>query len=78
MKDERSDCYPNCELLREARQGSYRDDGRADGPEQCVYLAPEFHRVLRVVSAGLALNNTALNATIARRCATGMVEFDAM
>lgn len=78
MKNERSDCYPNCELLCEARQGSYRDDGRANGPEQCVYLAPEFHRVLRVVSAGLALNNTALNATIARRCSTGILEFDAM
>ncbi len=78
MKRKRPDGYPNCELLCEARQGSYRDNGRADGPEQCVYLAPEFHRVLRVVSAGLALNNTALNATIARRCATGIVEFDAM
>ena len=78
MKNERSDCYPNCELLCEARQGSDRNDGRADRPEQCVYLAPEFHRVLRVVSAGLAVNNTALNATIARRCSTGILEFDAM
>lgn len=78
MKRKRPNCYPYCELLCKARQGSYRDDGRADGPEQCVYLAPEFHRSLRVDSAGLALNNTALNATIARRCATGMVEFDAM
>jgi len=78
MKHERSYRYPNCELLCEARQGSYRDDGCADGPEQCVYFAPEFHRVLRVVSAGLAVNNTALNATIALLCETGIVEFEAM